>query len=216
MLVASAQLPCARCKYDLSGLGNVSVCPECGLAIGPEFVLCCVGVPRRVESRIWRRVAWGFIIVFGALFSQLWLLMLLKFGVLVPLTALTMLIVAAVAMFMTGRRSTRTTERLVFCWAGIGRASWGRRDSSVEVMEWPQAVSVEVQTVGAVWQRLRIFETREGGGRGRFFECGFRCEKRRGPWVEDSILALSRGEAMPVESPSEVHGSVTDDQAEHR
>ncbi len=219
LLVEWVEIPCTGCGYDLSGLGGVvSVCPECGLAIGPERVLCCAGVPRSVETRVWRRVAWGFIFISGFLFLQLWGLMIMFLGGLFTLAAFTLVLVATVAMFATGRRKSRTTERLVFSWGGIGRSSWGVRDAESEIMEWPASVSVRVTPVGMVWQKLRIDEIDGGRRKSRFFECGFRCERERGPWVEATIRALSRGEAVPPEEPvggvPEIPQSIVDGEAE--
>lgn len=208
MAVNKASLPfpalgpvvrCLRCDYDLAGLGDI-VCPECGEDYGRSAVLWIAGVPRRSETRLWRRAAWAVVIVIVFVMTQLWPFFFLTGEGIVAGIVLLGTIVAGVALARTGRARKHTVERIVFSKGGISRAEWRRPGAPTEVMLWPREMYVRVVPVGTVWQKL-IVEDHEAG-RKRYFECGFRCERERLAWVQRTILALARGEEAPSEESS--------------
>lgn len=187
---------CLRCAYDLSGLPDAEVCPECGLRIGPVSTIGLVGVPRRTERHLWRRLVWGVLIVFGIGFSQTWAMFAFSghFGTVVILFVV--LLAACILMWRTGVTRSRAVERVLFTWGGIARSEWRRRDAPTELMEWPEQMYVRTRSVGTVWQKLTIEDHGQGVRERNYFECGFRCRREDLEWVKDCILAVSRGEAV--------------------
>lgn len=190
---------CPRCAYDLAGLGDSRVCPECGVLLGPARVLCLVGVPRRTESKLWRRVAWIAVCGLGFVFINVWPIIAMMLGALITLLCFSVLLLGAIYLIATSRARSTTTEQITFSWSGIGRRAWGRADAPSELMDWPEEMYVRTQSISTLWQKVTVENHTAGSLDKRYFEFGFRCRRENLRWVQTAILALSRGEEIPAE-----------------
>ncbi len=171
------------------------------MRLGPAKALCMVGVPRRSESNSMRRWLWVLLFVAVFMFSQLWFLLVMQGSWILVGVVLLGIVGGGVAMVTTGRGRSRATERLVMTWGGIGRKEWGKSAAPSELMDWPEQIDVRVESIGAVWQRIKVFSIETNGARKKFFDCGFRCEREQLGWVKAAIEALHRGEDAPDPEP---------------
>lgn len=167
---------------------------------GPLAPLCVAGVPAQVETVRWRRYVWIVLCIAAAVLSVSWAMIAMATGFAFVGIVCGALVTSMGAMAVTSGRSTRTTEQITVAWAGISRRPWGRPHSPSILMEWPDAIGVTVTSVGAVWQKLRLTSIDPDGTESTFFACGFRCERERGPWVTETILAIHRRESPRVDT----------------
>jgi hypothetical protein len=193
---------CLGCGYSLSGLRAGGRCPECGLVMpDPERSVRLFGLAKSQERRPWRRACWVAIGIYGLLFSQGFMLLLMWGYGWLAVFGLFVLVASIVAMLLTGTSSKSAVECFAITTAGLGRSSPKGAEASRSFEPWRGSVEVEMRRVGAVWYKIRLYQ-RQDGQLQTLLEAGVRCPDADREWVYAAIRETVNTErATPVPTP---------------
>ncbi|MEM7228510.1 MAG: hypothetical protein AAF432_06815 [Planctomycetota bacterium] len=100
---------CPRCQYDLQGIDNRSVCPECGLDI-PRGTVVLLGRRRRLRTLLPPPIVWFITAAVGLL------ILVLTWDPIVAalsLTSLIAIIVGAILLIMLDHRLRGQRQRML-------------------------------------------------------------------------------------------------------
>jgi hypothetical protein len=173
------------------------------------------GVPRSsAGTPLWRKLAWVCILTAGIFAFQLIGVMAIFLGWIMALVVVGTLVAAAIAMFITGPRDRRTTEKFILTTAGLARVSTevrnGDRLDSI-LVKIDDCDAVRFDRTSAVWRRLRIGTS---GSRGKLhqvrFDAGIRCPDEAADRVREALLLRmprSQRSIHPPTTPQALAGS---------
>lgn len=164
----SSQNACAGCAYDLAGLPDDGVCPECGLHYSTNTLILIATKPtiRTAQTRTplanLRRFAVILYIVLIVFFLQGAFILLFTAGVVVTIATVVVFLAIGVALFMTSKpaeRHGRCELRISPQGLTITPLERKKRDTPAqpEFHNWPdEPLILHIKRAGQWWAKLII------------------------------------------------------------
>ncbi|MBL1218329.1 MAG: hypothetical protein D8M59_12640 [Planctomycetes bacterium] len=173
---------CSRCGYSLEGLQASGLCPECGFAFD-ELSFILEGITRGVTGSMnpWRSVLWIVIAIVGTFGFGPGIGLMFDggpAGVTLASSALFLWLCTVVYLIWIGRTERGRFEYYAFGPDGFGPCARSKDVSPDQLafVRWREVESMQVESIGTHWQRIRLGKSRRAGGQvaGVVLDIGFR------------------------------------------
>lgn len=164
----TSQNTCGGCGYDLAGLPEGGLCPECGLPYAPNALVLPATKPtiRTEQTRTpiarLRRYAIALYIVLVALLMQGFIIFIFMYGFIAGLIVLAAVVAAGIGLYMTGKPADRYGKcelHITSQGVTIRPLEKKKRESPAEpeFHPWPdEPLSLFIKRAGPWWAKLTI------------------------------------------------------------